>query len=906
VGLPDGTRLGAYQIVSLLGAGGMGEVYRARDTKLNRDVALKILPEAFATDPDRLARFKREAQVLASLNHPNIAAIYGFEDSGSTHALVLELVEGPTLADRIAKGPIPLDEALPIAKQIAEALEAAHEQGIIHRDLKPANIKVRDDGTVKVLDFGLAKALEPASGVRPDLTNSPTITSPALMTGVGTLLGTAAYMSPEQAKGRSADKRSDVWAFGCVLYEMLTGRRAFEGEDVSDTLAAVLRADPDWIALSPDVSLAIRTLVRRCLEKDRRTRIADISTARFLMNEPALDSASVATAPAPGPPRRASWRRLVPLGVVAIVAAALTGVAMLVAGRTAPAPPVTRFVFTLPEGPQFTGTNRRLIAISPDGRQFAYASGSRLFLRSMTDFEPRAIPGTETAGLTSPVFSPDGKDVAFYSAAENALKRIAIAGGVPSTICSVQGAPLGMAWTGDSMLYVQSGRGILRVASKGGTPELLVASTTAVALLGPQLLPGNQAALFTVVTGGNLDGAQIGVQSLASGERKILAEGSDARYLTTGHLVFWRRGTLYAVAFDVGRLQLVGTPLPVVQGVGRIEGSPFANFSVSDTGSLIFIPGPANGSSSRQSVLVLVDRQGHEEALMVPSGPYITPRFSPDGKQLAVGTDDGKEANIWVYNLAGTTSIRQLTFGGKNRYPVWAANGERIAFQSDREGDPSIFWQRADGTDTADRLTTPQKGLSHIPESWSQARQRLSFSETGPDSASLWTVSVNDKKSERFGDLRSRASFNSEFSPDGRWVGYTLRDGGRATVHVRSFPLSGAHYQLRDDAHHPMWSRDGNELFYMSTTNTGGLFAMSFTLQPSPTFGIPAALAKNVTFRSSPVSPRNHDISPKGTTFITVGDASRTESGAPIAPQIRVVLNWFEELKQLVPTSSRP
>jgi serine/threonine-protein kinase len=904
VALALGTRLGSYEIISLLGTGGMGEVYRARDTKLNRDIALKILPDAFTLDSDRIARFRREAQVLASLNHPNIAAIYGFEDSGTTHALVLELVEGPTLADRIAKGPILLEEALPIAKQIADALEAAHEQGIIHRDLKPANIKVREDGTVKVLDFGLAKAMEPASATGPMLTNSPTITTPAMVTGVGTLLGTAAYMSPEQAKGRPADKRSDVWAFGAVLYEMLTGRRAFDGEDVSDTLAAVLRSVPDWTALSPDLPVAIRTLVQQCLEKDRRTRIADISTARFLMNEPALAVARVAPVPARGPIRQPLWRRVIPIGVVGIMAAGLTAIAMLIAGGTTPSH-VTRFVFVLPDGPQFSGMNRRVITISPDGRQMAYVAGSRLFVRSMTDFEPRSIPGTESAGLTSPVFSPDGKDVAFYSNPDQTLKRIAVAGGVASTICQLEGTPLGVSWSGDSIVFGQSGRGILRVSSKGGKPELLVATskTQVEALLGPQLLPGDRAALFTVVPGrGNLDGAQLAVQSLASGQRKTLTEGTDARYVTTGHLVYWLRGTLYAVPFDVGRLELAGTPVPLVQGVNRTEGSPSPNFSVSDTGTLVYVPSPIGSSSGRS--LIVVDRAGHDEALKVTAAAYTAPRFSPDGKHLAVGTDDGKEANIWVYDLSGTTSIRQLTFGGKNKYPVWSANGERIAFQSDREGDLGIFWQRADGADTAERLTKPEKGVAHIPESWSQSNGRLSFSETGADeSASLWTVSVKDRKLEQFGDIRSGASFNSEFSPDGRWLAYTLRDRGRVTVHIRSFPPSGgSHYQLRDNGHHPMWSRDGKELFYMSTTNTGGLFAVSFTEQPSPAFGIPSAVATRQTFRATPVTPRNHDITPDGKRFIAVSDAAPNGSTAATAPQIRVVLDWFSELQQRVPT----
>jgi serine/threonine-protein kinase len=905
--LASGVRLGPYEVVSAIGAGGMGEVYRARDTTLNRDVALKILPDAFGTDPERIARFRREAQVLASLNHPNIAAIYGFEDSADTHALVLELVEGPTLADRIAKGPIPLDEAIPIAKQIAEALEAAHEQKIIHRDLKPANIKVRDEGTVKVLDFGLAKLTEAGGGgagaageAEYAVTNSPTITTPAMMTGIGTILGTAAYMSPEQAKGRPADRRSDVWAFGAVLYEMLTGTRAFEGEDVSDTLAAVLRAEPDWTALPPDVSLPIRTLLKRCLEKDRRARIADVSTARFLMGEPTLTTPSAVSVPTVTT-QQPSWRRMMLIGTAIVVAAALIGIAMLFAGRRAPAPEVARLVIALPEGHQFSGMNRRMIAISSDGRLIAYVANARLFVRPVNDFEPKAVlGGVETNGLTSPVFSPEGTEVAFYSAPDNTLKRISIAGGVPTTICNVEGPPLGMTWIGDSIVYGQSGRGVLRVAAKSGKPELLVASSAeSGALLGPQLLPGNQAALFTVVTSGNLDGAQVAVQVLGSKDRKNLTDGSDARYLTTGHLVYWLRGTLYAVPFDVDRLQLTGTPAPVVPGVNRAQDSPFANFSISDTGTLIYIPGPAN-TSSRQSILVLVDREGHQKALNVPPGAYVSPRFSPDGTQLAMGIDDGKEANIWVYDLSGNNSIQRLTYGGHNRYPVWVANGERIAFQSDRDGAPGIFWQRADGRDTAERLTKPAEGLSHTPESWSPASQRLSFSETSGDSASLWTVSVNDRKPEQFGDLQSRTAFNSEFSPDGRWLAYTLRSGGRVTSYVQSFPLSGTPYQLPTEAHHAMWSHDSKELFYTLTTNTGGLMAVSFTPQPRPAFGNPSRLAPNVGFRSSPVSPRNHDVA-LDKRFINVVDAAPTDSSVPRGPQIRVVLNWFEVLKEKVP-----
>ena len=436
--LAAGARLGPYEIVSALGAGGMGEVYRARDAKLNRDVALKVLPEVFALDPDRLARFKREAQVLASLNHPNIAAIYGFEDSSpsagsgqaAVQALVLELVEGPTLADRIAQGPIPLDEALPIARQIAEALEAAHEQGIIHRDLKPANIKVRPDGTVKVLDFGLAKALEPIAAPSADVTASPTITSPA-MTRMGVILGTAAYMSPEQAKGRQADKRSDVWAFGAVLYEMLSGQRAFKGDDISDTLAAVLRQDIDWTALPASTPASVRRLIARCLDRDVRRRLRDIGEARIVLDDPAaLAEGDAGGVPALAPPQPL-WRRAIPVVLSVIVAGVLASAATVYLTPSQAPLVVTRFPFTLGEGQSLRSTGRQAVAISPDGALMAYAALPRLYLRSMSELEARPIAEPASVGgfVTSPVFSPDSRSVAFWSSADQTLKKVAVGGG---------------------------------------------------------------------------------------------------------------------------------------------------------------------------------------------------------------------------------------------------------------------------------------------------------------------------------------------------------------------------------------------------------------------------------------------------------------------------------------------
>ena len=665
--LPAGTRLGAYEIVSALGAGGMGEVYRARDAKLNRDVALKVLPELFACDPDRLARFKREAQVLASLNHPNIAAIYGFEESNGVQALVLELVEGPTLADRVAQGPIPIDDALPMARQIAEALEAAHEQGIIHRDLKPANIKVRPDGAVKVLDFGLAKALEPVEVVRGDVTSSPTITSPAL-TQIGMILGTAAYLSPEQVKGRPADKRSDVWAFGAVLYEMLSGQRAFKGEDISDTLAAVLRQSIDVTELPASTPPAVRRLVSRCLDRDVRRRLRDIGEARIALEDPTRSTREDVERTAVFVPPRPLWRRAIPVVLSALVAGTLTGIAVWYAGhQSLPQAQVARFQFSLPEGQAFVGaTPRPVIALSPDGAQIVYAANTQLFLRSMSALDAHAIPGTEhDQGVSDPVFSPDGRSILFYASDDHTIKRIAVTGGVSQTICRAD-APYGISWGPDGIVFGQGSKGIMRVSPDGGTPTLLVRVKDGEEASGPHLLPGGQHVLFTVATGNDpdrWDKARIVVQPVTSGEPKTLIEGgSDARYVPTGHLVYAAEGTLFAVAFDLQRLKVSGARSPVVENVrwsgGRTTGA--SHFSISRTGSIIYIPGFAR--TARQPwEIVLTDRQGGVERLKLPPGRYELPRVSPDGTRVAFGSDDGQEAIIYTYDLSGASTMQRLT-----------------------------------------------------------------------------------------------------------------------------------------------------------------------------------------------------------------------------------------------------
>jgi serine/threonine-protein kinase len=911
--LSEGTRLGSYEILSALGAGGMGEVYRARDTRLDRGVAIKLLPSAVAADPDRVARFEREAKVLASLNHPHIAGIYGLEDAGGVKALVMELVEGEDLAERLARGAIPIDEALPIALQIAEALEAAHEQGIIHRDLKPANIKVKPDGIVKVLDFGLAKALEPA-GISGDVTASPTITSPAI-TQMGIILGTAAYMSPEQAKGRQADKRSDVWAFGAVLYEMLSGRRAFNGDDMTDTLAAVLRQDVDWTAIPATTPAGVRRLIARCLDRDPKRRLRDIGEARIVLSDPA----AVATADAVGTAVLASprplWRRVVPAVLSAVVAGALVGTAWYFSvGPPAPGA-VTRFSFTLPPGQIFTSvsSNRHMVALSPDGARIAYVANNRLYLRSMSDLDAKAIQGTEGhRNVTEPAFSPDGRSIAFYAVADQTLKKTAVTGGAAVTICAADN-PFGISWGADGILFGQGSKGIMRVSADGGRPAVIVAVKDDEMALGPQMLPDGQHVLFTVATGtaaDRWDKAQIVVQSLASRERKsLIAGGSDARYVQTGHIVYALGGRVFGVAFDAQRMEVKGNPVPLIEGVRRSTTSDAANFSVSSTGSLLYIVGPT--STSDQISLGLIDRNGLVEPLKLAPGPYASLRVSPDGSRIAVGTDDGKEAVIHVYDLSGTSALQRITFGGNNRFPIWSGDGSRLAFQSDRDGDQAIFWQSAAGG-MAERLTKPERGESHAPESWRPETDTFLFTITKGSDVSLWTFSMKDRKAMPFGGVHSPLPIDAVFSPDGRWVAYTStrRDatgaptgsGWNTTIYVQPFPATGAQYQLATNQpgspHGAVWAPDGQELFY--NPRAGAFEVVRVATAPRFAFGNAVTLPRPFLL-SPPDSRRPYDITPRGK-FVGFIPAGQTETGASIAPQIQVVLNWFEELKQRVPS----
>jgi len=907
IALTPGTRLGVYEITDSLGAGGMGEVYRARDTKLRRNVAIKILPEVFVADPDRVARFQREAELLATLNHPNIAQIYGLErqEGQEAHAIVLELVEGETLADVIARGPLALDEALPIARQIVDALEAAHERGVVHRDLKPGNIKITPDGKVKVLDFGLAKAMEGPGGPGGSggMSMSPTLSVHATYAGI--ILGTAAYMSPEQARGKPVDRRTDIWAFGCVLYEMLTGKQAFEGgETVSDAVAAILRAEVDWTTLPAGLPQYLRRLLQRCLQKDPQKRLPHIGVVRLELDEPPAD---LATHPAPiaVAPARTRWPHA--------IAAALAAAALAVAGglvvwrlKPVPAPVVTRFTIALPDGQVLTNTGRPIVAVSPDGTRIAYVANQRIYLRSMGDSDARPLQGSDTTGaVINPAFSPDSQSIVYYATGDQSLKRIAVTGGAPVTICAfATPPPYGLTWIGDTIFAGRGVEGIVRVAASGGKPETVVTVTGGEIAYGPQLLPDGDTLLFTIAkaTGGTdrWDRAEIVAQSLKSGKRTTVVQGgADARYLPTGHIAYALSGIEFVVPFDASRLRVTGLPTPVIEGVRRAVPTPAAQVSVSSTGTLVYVPGPVGPSG--QLDLALFDRQRTTHPLKFTPSAYETPRVSPDGRRITFTTDDGREAVVWLYDLSGATAMRRLTLGGRNRVPIWSADGQRVIYQSDRAGGTaSIFSQRADGTEPAERLTTALPNTQHLPESVSPDGRYMLYAEVASATASLWLYAFDQKKAVRFGDVQSSNVPTATFSPDGRWVAYsTIADDRTFHIYVQPFPPNGAKYEISRGIH-PFWSRDGKELFF-GTTTVSEMAAVVVHAQPSFSFENPTSFYRPVV-DPGPAAERPYDALPDGWFIGAVQPSAAASQPTEQTTVIQVVVNWQEELKQRVPT----
>ena len=896
-----GKTISHYKVLEKIGQGGMGEVYRATDTKLNRDVALKILPQQFASDTQRMGRFQREAEVLASLDHPNIGQIYGIEDAGQTKALVLQLIEGPTLADRIAQGPIPVEEALKIALQMAEGLEAAHEKGVIHRDLKPANVKITPEGQVKILDFGLAKALE---GETPDssLSQSPTLTNAATQAGV--ILGTAAYMSTEQARGENTDQRADVWAFGVVLFEMLTGRRTFEGRTVSDVLAAVLAKEPQWNSLPDNLHPRLRQLLERCLAKELRDRYTGVGDPRVDIQTVLADPGGVLAQPVAEVAQAAPRSKLPWL--VCVLGIIIAGVAVWV--LRAPDPGlVSRFEFILPEGQSFTSLGEHVVAVSPDGSAFVYAADRQLYIRRMDSLGSTPIPGT-AVNARAPFFSFDGQWVGFNNRIDGDLKKIHVSGGAPVSLTEME-RPWGVSWgVDDTIVYGQS-NGIFRVSANGGIPELIVESEAGEQVHGPQVLPGGEWVLFTATraTGDTRwDEAQIVAQSLESGERKLLWEGSsDARYVPTGHLVYAFEDVLFALPFDLASLEVSGGPVPVVEGVRRAvdpqSNTASANYGFSDRGTLIFIPGTAAMTQIR--VLALVDRDGLVERLNTPPKQYLSPRLSPDGQTLVVQSVEESENVIWVYDLTGDTAIQQLTFEGNNHRPVWTPDGQRITFSSDRDGTMSLYWMPADGSGVAERLTTAEEGISHWMGSWSPDGELLVFIVQENTDQDIWTMSVDDRETQSLYDTPGTVYIGAELSPNGEWLAYGAGPTpGEADIYVEPFPPTGARRRISQDrGYYPLWSPEGSELFYRQVVGTAGLTLRSVDIVTEPAFAFSNEQTLPVEGFNVVLGYRDYDMSPDGERLLMVFPADQPDSGDPARLQVNIVLNWFEELKERVP-----
>ena len=899
--LSGGTRLGPYEIVAPIGAGGMGEVYRARDTNLDRDVAIKVLPESFALDADRVARFTREAKTLAALNHSNIAAIYGLEKTPDLTALVMELVEGEDLSAHIARGSMPIADVLPIARQIADALEAAHELGIVHRDLKPANIKVRPDGTVKVLDFGLAKAIAPdAAMTSAHLMQSPTITSPLQMTQMGVILGTAAYMAPEQAKGKSVDRRADIWAFGVVVHEMISGRHLFIADTVAETLAHVMTRVPDLDTLPASTPRRVRELIARCLEKDPRRRLRDIGEARLVLDDPRLLEPQVvepgATA-APSPSRRS----MVPWLAAAICAAAFGASLLLWAPWHTTAAPVTRLVIDTPL--DASGMNSE--GISPDGRRVVMTDGRDLRLRSLASFEVTSIPGSDFPNVRFPVFSPDGESVAF--AVGTTLKRIPVSGGVAIDLATLPSVPNSLSWSGHLLLAGLGPKGIVKVPDGGGAAEPLVTVREGESAGTPQLLPGGEALLFGLATGGGEPDwvrAAVVVQTLASGRRDVVVPtGADARYVPSGHVIYAVDGVWFAVPFDLASHKAIGAPVTVIPGVSRLSNrglpQPKARLDVSANGTLVYVPGRATRSLDRR--IIFTTRSGSPRVLELPIKPYEAPRISPDGRQLALSTNNENEAVIFVYDLSGAHAIRPLTLAGRNRVPVWSPDGQRIAFQSTQGAKAGIFVQRADGSGAAEQVTTAEPGTIHVPESWSRDGEYLSFSLARAAQTELWLYSFHNRAAARFSDVVSDLPVNSVISPDGRWIAYTVREALRGQLFVQAMQPPNARYKLSSDTtaqHHPLWSPDGKDLFFFSGDS---FFLVPITLGAGATWGASVKIP-NIPSMHTAISPRNYDVFPDGREFVwtQAADAASTSPPTP-GPFLHVVLNWFDELKALAP-----
>jgi serine/threonine-protein kinase len=909
-----GTSLSHYKITSKLGEGGMGEVWRAEDTRLGRDVALKMLPDALVHDPERLARFEREARVLASLSHPNIAGIFGLEEDQGRPFLVMEVAEGETLAERIARGRIAPEGAVRIAVQIAEALEAAHAKGIVHRDLKPANVKLASDGRVKVLDFGLAKALTggpDADSSAVDLSMSPTLTQ--AMTGKGVLLGTAGYMSPEQARAQPADRRSDIWAFGCVLFEMLTGERTFKGDTATDILGAIVHKEPALEQLPAGLSPRLRRLIERCLRKDAGRRLQAIGDARVALQDwlehPEEEPEEVRAV-------EAGRRWLLPLA--AAVGGALLAwlAAALWLGRSTPEPePVRRFEQTVEGGRLFTDGGPPL-ALSRDGRRLAFnvmeaGPSLNLYLRSLDQLESASVVAGGSRGSfgVSPFFSPDGQWLAYFSGT-GLVKRTQ--GGAPIQLVEVETVRGGDWSASGSIVYSHDGEGdaaegLFLIPAAGGERVPLTSTKVDENVhehhRWPQWLPGDRAVVFTNLVHGAERTFRIEAVEVEGGERKLIHQGGYfARYVATGHLLFANEGTIYALAFDPRRLEASGAPMPVLQGVAENPGLGSASFSVADDGLLAYVGG---SDALREFPIVWTDRQGQTQSLLDTRGVYGGPMLSQSGDRLAVCIPRGDDWDVWVYDIERGVFTR-LTFGaGYDADVVWSPDGREIAFTSDREdGVATIFRTRSDGSGEAVRVLEPGRVHFPSPLSWHPDGRRLLVVASKADGApqELWLLDVESGEIEPFVSSE-RVATEGSFSPDGRWVAYRSNESGAPQVYVRSVSGEGKWQISSEGGAQPRWSRDGRELFYRSSrgmmraeVDTGGAFRAS---RPEFLFEGPLGDMLGVTVPGYNFS--DYDVAPDGR-FVVL---PRRLEGDTQSTKLQFVTGWLGELRALTGSSGR-
>ena len=940
--LTSGDRLGHYEVIGELGAGGMGVVLRARDTKLDREVALKVLPEAFTADPDRLSRFEREARVLASLNHPNIGGIHGIEDSTDTKALVLELVEGPTLADLIDGSPLgrsgrssdrpirgaeaprlqdgevpaglPTDDAIAIARQIAEALEAAHEAGVIHRDLKPANVKVREDGTVKVLDFGLAKALQ-GEASDPAVSASPTISLTAAATQMGMIIGTAAYMAPEQARGRPVDRRADIWAFGAVLYEMLTGARAFSGEDVSETLAHVITKPLDLSGLPADLPPAVRRIVERCLERDPKRRLRDIGEARIALEEPAATDPAPAQSEAETVEQPDRWRRLQPLAITLVAVLGLVSALAIWVQRPRPEPRlVSRAVMSAaPSAPVAVTANYNDVAITPDGSRIIYQGGtigeSQLLVRALDELEAVPLRGAERG--MHPFVSPDGESVGFTDG--ESLLRVAIGGGPRVTIVEELPALLrGATWGDDGAIIigVGSGDGLFQVPATGGELTRITGSADG-RHLWPSILPGGTHVLFTVSPSAGTRDDRIALLDLATGEHEVIIEnGTVPRYASSGHIVYGFEGTLRAAPFDLGRLEVTGDPVPLVEGVLTKGNVAAAAYALDDAGSLVFITGTSTNSLSEQTP-VWIDADGTESPLPIPPAMYSHPRLSPDGTRVALRQESSDGFSLWVHET-GTGAELRLTRGGNASEPVWAPDGSSLFFSWEGQAEDGqstvrgIYRIASDGSGTPEPVLAADGPLDFLtptsvsPDGTALIVRRASTNNLG----AIVDVSLTDESAHR--TLVEATSLNGGgvLDPTGEWLAYYSEQTGDLEVYVRPYPGPGPVVPVSiGGGIAPIWSRDGSRLIYR-TEFRGVMGAAVLRDGDQLRIGqrrelVPASANYSMDGRGQ------YDVGPDGRLLMMRLGGEDADAGtaddASAPNQVVLVRNWIEELKERVP-----